>query len=47
MPRPLAPMFFKVTIFNLIQDIIGTNLLTTFHEDQKINVASSVNKVLL
>ena len=42
MPRPLAPMFFKVTIFNLIQDIIGTNLLTTFHEDQKINVASRV-----
>ncbi|KAH3859047.1 hypothetical protein DPMN_101693 [Dreissena polymorpha] len=30
------------TIFELIQDIIGTNLLTKFHEDQKINVASRV-----
>ncbi|KAH3719961.1 hypothetical protein DPMN_062846 [Dreissena polymorpha] len=28
------------TIFELIQDIIGTNLLTKFHEDRKINVAS-------
>ncbi|KAH3881256.1 hypothetical protein DPMN_005180 [Dreissena polymorpha] len=28
-------------IFELIQDIIGTNLLTNFHEDRKINVASS------
>ncbi|KAH3719700.1 hypothetical protein DPMN_062567 [Dreissena polymorpha] len=32
----------KVTIFKLIQDIIGTNLLTKFHEDRKINVASRV-----
>ncbi|KAH3889417.1 hypothetical protein DPMN_013471 [Dreissena polymorpha] len=33
----------KVTIFELIQDIIiGTNLLTKFHEDRKINVASRV-----
>ncbi|KAH3892670.1 hypothetical protein DPMN_016793 [Dreissena polymorpha] len=30
------------TIFELIQDIIGTNLLTKFHEDRKINVASRV-----
>ncbi|KAH3844958.1 hypothetical protein DPMN_087225 [Dreissena polymorpha] len=30
----------KVTIFVLIQDIIGTNLLSKFHEDRKINVAS-------
>ncbi|KAH3776493.1 hypothetical protein DPMN_177919 [Dreissena polymorpha] len=36
--------FFKAnkTIFELIQDIIGTNLLTKFHEDRKINVASKV-----
>ncbi|KAH3846233.1 hypothetical protein DPMN_088532 [Dreissena polymorpha] len=34
----------KVTIFELIQDIIGTNLLTKFHEDRKINVASRVLK---
>ncbi|KAH3871912.1 hypothetical protein DPMN_035127 [Dreissena polymorpha] len=26
-----------VTIFELIQDIIGTNLLTKFHEDQTLN----------
>ncbi|KAH3713246.1 hypothetical protein DPMN_073033 [Dreissena polymorpha] len=30
----------KVTIFVLIQDIIGTNLLSKFREDRKINVAS-------
>ncbi|KAH3773741.1 hypothetical protein DPMN_175109 [Dreissena polymorpha] len=30
------------TIFDLIQDIIGTNLRTKFHDDQKINVASRV-----
>ncbi|KAH3888012.1 hypothetical protein DPMN_012033 [Dreissena polymorpha] len=30
------------TIFELVQDIIGTNLLTKFHEDPKINVASRV-----
>ncbi|KAH3754029.1 hypothetical protein DPMN_188687 [Dreissena polymorpha] len=37
-------MFFqaKVTIFELIQDIIRTNLLSKFHEDLKINVASRV-----
>ncbi|KAH3748541.1 hypothetical protein DPMN_182987 [Dreissena polymorpha] len=32
----------KVTIFELIQDIIGTNLLSKFHEDRKINVVSRV-----
>ncbi|KAH3871493.1 hypothetical protein DPMN_034696 [Dreissena polymorpha] len=32
----------KVTIFELIQDISGTNLLSKFHEDRKINVASRV-----
>ncbi|KAH3835102.1 hypothetical protein DPMN_108445 [Dreissena polymorpha] len=30
------------TIFELIQDIIGTNLLTKFHDDRKINVTSRV-----
>ncbi|KAH3796144.1 hypothetical protein DPMN_149711 [Dreissena polymorpha] len=30
------------TIFELVQDIIGTNLLTKFHEDPTINVASKV-----
>ncbi len=30
------------TIFELAQDINGTNLLTKFHEDWKINVASRV-----
>ncbi|KAH3786305.1 hypothetical protein DPMN_164411 [Dreissena polymorpha] len=41
---PLGSHVFqaKVTIFKLIQYIIGTNLLTKFHEDQKINVASRV-----
>ncbi|KAH3881189.1 hypothetical protein DPMN_005112 [Dreissena polymorpha] len=32
----------KVTIFELIQDIIGTNHLSKFHEDRKIIVASRV-----
>ncbi|KAH3880479.1 hypothetical protein DPMN_004393 [Dreissena polymorpha] len=32
----------KVTIFELIQDIIGTNHLSKFHKDRKINVASRV-----
>ncbi|KAH3727526.1 hypothetical protein DPMN_053465 [Dreissena polymorpha] len=40
MPRPLAPC--HLTIFKLIQDIIQTNLLTKFHEDWTINVASRV-----
>ncbi|KAH3818342.1 hypothetical protein DPMN_119948 [Dreissena polymorpha] len=37
-------MFLKQpkTILELIQDIIGENLLTKFHEDRKINVASRV-----
>ncbi|KAH3800086.1 hypothetical protein DPMN_153711 [Dreissena polymorpha] len=30
------------TIFKLIQEIIGTNLLTKFHDDRKINVTSRV-----
>ncbi|KAH3790110.1 hypothetical protein DPMN_168305 [Dreissena polymorpha] len=30
------------TVFELDRDIIGTNLLTKFHEDQTINVASRV-----
>ncbi|KAH3849897.1 hypothetical protein DPMN_092301 [Dreissena polymorpha] len=29
-------------IFNLVQDIIGMNLLTKFHEDRTVNVASRV-----
>ncbi|KAH3848294.1 hypothetical protein DPMN_090653 [Dreissena polymorpha] len=44
---PLGSHVFQanVTIFELIQDIIGTNLLTKFHEDWTINVASRcVNK---
>ncbi|KAH3884351.1 hypothetical protein DPMN_008329 [Dreissena polymorpha] len=32
------------TIFELVQDIIGTNLLTKFHEDPTINVAATVNR---
>ncbi|KAH3829623.1 hypothetical protein DPMN_102850 [Dreissena polymorpha] len=41
---PLFSHVFQanVTIFKLIQDIIGTNLLTKFREDRKINVASRV-----
>ncbi|KAH3821138.1 hypothetical protein DPMN_122898 [Dreissena polymorpha] len=41
---PLGGHVFKETkiIFELIKDIIGTNLLTKFHEDQTINVPSSV-----
>ncbi|KAH3834454.1 hypothetical protein DPMN_107780 [Dreissena polymorpha] len=40
--RPLGSHVFQanVTIFKLIQDIIETNLLTKFHEDWTINVAS-------
>ncbi|KAH3858413.1 hypothetical protein DPMN_101037 [Dreissena polymorpha] len=36
--------YFKETktIFELIQDIIGTYLLTNFHDDRKINVTSRV-----
>ncbi|KAH3747624.1 hypothetical protein DPMN_182052 [Dreissena polymorpha] len=41
---PLGSHVFqaKVTIFELIQDINGTNHLSKFHEDRKINVASRV-----
>ncbi|KAH3710574.1 hypothetical protein DPMN_070060 [Dreissena polymorpha] len=39
--RPLADAFqANVTIFELIEDITETNLLTRFHEDWTINVAS-------
>ncbi|KAH3703822.1 hypothetical protein DPMN_078869 [Dreissena polymorpha] len=39
---PLGSQFFQanIIIFELIQDIIETNLLTKFHEDWTINVAS-------
>ncbi|KAH3841160.1 hypothetical protein DPMN_114618 [Dreissena polymorpha] len=39
---PLGSHVFqtKVTIFKFIQDIIGTYLLSKFHEDRKIHVAS-------
>ncbi|KAH3798162.1 hypothetical protein DPMN_151752 [Dreissena polymorpha] len=46
--RKIAPPFgshvfqAKLTIFKLIQDISGTNLLSKFHEDRKINVALRV-----
>ncbi|KAH3697367.1 hypothetical protein DPMN_084866 [Dreissena polymorpha] len=38
MPRPLLAMFFQATrtIFKIVQYIIETNLLTKFHEDQKL-----------
>ncbi|KAH3824515.1 hypothetical protein DPMN_126352 [Dreissena polymorpha] len=41
---PLGSHVFqaKITIFELIQDIIGTNFLTKFHTDRKINVTSRV-----
>ncbi|KAH3716607.1 hypothetical protein DPMN_059332 [Dreissena polymorpha] len=40
---PLGSYVFQanVPIFELIQDIIETNLLTKFHEDWTINVAST------
>ncbi|KAH3776532.1 hypothetical protein DPMN_177960 [Dreissena polymorpha] len=43
---PLGSHVFQanITIFKLIQDINKTNLLTIFHEDWTINVASRVNK---
>ncbi|KAH3747269.1 hypothetical protein DPMN_181692 [Dreissena polymorpha] len=42
-PAPGGHVFKATkTIFKLIQDIIGTNLLTKFHDDQKINVTSRV-----
>ncbi|KAH3722099.1 hypothetical protein DPMN_065051 [Dreissena polymorpha] len=41
---PLGSHVFQATatIFELIQDIIGTHLLSKFHEDLKINEASRV-----
>ncbi|KAH3848976.1 hypothetical protein DPMN_091361 [Dreissena polymorpha] len=41
---PLGSHFFQanIIIFKLIQDIIETNLLTKFHDDWTINVASRV-----
>ncbi|KAH3858611.1 hypothetical protein DPMN_101239 [Dreissena polymorpha] len=44
MPRTPGGHVFQPTgiIFELIQDIIRMNLLTKFHEDQTINVASRV-----
>ncbi|KAH3798744.1 hypothetical protein DPMN_152347 [Dreissena polymorpha] len=43
-PVPCGGLVFQPTviIFELDQDIIGINLLTEFHEDQTINVASNV-----
>ncbi|KAH3721710.1 hypothetical protein DPMN_064658 [Dreissena polymorpha] len=42
-PAPWKPFFqANIIIFQLIQDIIVTNLLTKFHEDETINVASRV-----
>ncbi|KAH3720446.1 hypothetical protein DPMN_063345 [Dreissena polymorpha] len=38
----LLTKFATKTIFELIQDIIGTNLLTKCHDDRKINVTSRV-----
>ncbi|KAH3727863.1 hypothetical protein DPMN_053808 [Dreissena polymorpha] len=40
-PAPWQPCFQPTSIiFELVQDIIGVNLLTKFHEDRTINVAS-------
>ncbi|KAH3851601.1 hypothetical protein DPMN_094083 [Dreissena polymorpha] len=41
---PLGSHVFQanIIIFELLQDIIETNLLTKFHEDWTINVASRV-----
>ncbi|KAH3804663.1 hypothetical protein DPMN_132951 [Dreissena polymorpha] len=42
-PAPGGHVFTATkTIFELIQDIIGTNLQTKFHDDRKINVTSRV-----
>ncbi|KAH3768707.1 hypothetical protein DPMN_169924 [Dreissena polymorpha] len=42
-PAPGGHVFKATkTIFELIQDIIGKNLLTKFHDDRKINVTSRV-----
>ncbi|KAH3871714.1 hypothetical protein DPMN_034925 [Dreissena polymorpha] len=44
MPTPFGGHVFPPTrtIFEIIQDIIGTNHLTKFHDDRTINVASGV-----
>ncbi|KAH3859503.1 hypothetical protein DPMN_102320 [Dreissena polymorpha] len=44
LPLPLVAMFFNrcKPFCELVQDIIGTNLLTKFHEDQTITVAFKV-----
>ncbi|KAH3711267.1 hypothetical protein DPMN_070769 [Dreissena polymorpha] len=44
MPSPQGGHVFRPTsiIFELVQDIIGMNLLIQFHEDRTINVASRV-----
>ncbi|KAH3785743.1 hypothetical protein DPMN_163836 [Dreissena polymorpha] len=44
LPRPLAAMFFNQPepFFELVQDIIITNVLTKFHKDWRINVTSRV-----
>ncbi|KAH3855909.1 hypothetical protein DPMN_098484, partial [Dreissena polymorpha] len=44
MPRPRGGHVFQPTgiIFELVQDIIGMNLLAEFHEYRNINVASRV-----
>ncbi|KAH3831884.1 hypothetical protein DPMN_105156 [Dreissena polymorpha] len=45
---PWRPCFSPTeTIFELIQDIIGANRLTKFHNDRTINVASSVKNAPL
>ncbi|KAH3782977.1 hypothetical protein DPMN_160902 [Dreissena polymorpha] len=42
-PPPGGHVFLPTgIIFKLVQDIIGMKLLTKFHEDQTINVASRV-----
>ncbi|KAH3870554.1 hypothetical protein DPMN_033742 [Dreissena polymorpha] len=42
-PAPWWPCFRETgTIFELVRDIIGTNLLTKFHDDRTIYVASRV-----
>ncbi|KAH3692887.1 hypothetical protein DPMN_193223, partial [Dreissena polymorpha] len=42
-PPPGGNVFQQTSIiFNLVQDIIGMNLLTKFHEDLTINVVSRV-----
>ncbi|KAH3857733.1 hypothetical protein DPMN_100346 [Dreissena polymorpha] len=44
-PAPGGHVFKATkTILELIQDIIGTNLLTKFHDDRKINITSRVLK---